>query len=156
MNSDPIRKWQTNMMLIEGWALYSEELMYENNLYGDDPNQWLSTLGGIRFRAARIIADVKLHTGQFSYDECVNWMIEALDITTNNGKEYIRKEVRRYTTAPTIQMCYLIGKLEIMNMRDAYFEKYGETASQREFHDQLLGEGSIPPVLMWNILSLNQ
>ncbi len=147
---DPVRKWQMNLMMIEGWALYCEEMMYEQGLYGEeDPSMWLAILGGIRFRAARIVADVKLHTGQLTYEECVDWMIENLDIATESGKEYIRTEVRRYTYMPTYQMSYLVGKREIMSLLEAVREREGDAFSLREFHDRLLAQGSVPPALMW-------
>jgi len=157
MNPDPVRKWQNNIMMIEGWALYCEEMMYHNGLYGkEDPAQWLGILGGIRFRAARIIADVKLHTGQFTYDQCVQWMIKALDITRSSGKEYIKTEVRRYTTTPTYQMSYLMGKREITELYQAAKAKEGSGFTQKKFYDALLAEGSIPPTLMWNIMGLSK
>ncbi|MEW6411970.1 MAG: DUF885 domain-containing protein [Candidatus Zixiibacteriota bacterium] len=157
MNSDPVRKWQRNYLMIEGWGLYSEELMYSAGLYGDeDPAMWLEVLDGIRFRAARIVADVKLHTGQFTYDQCVRWMIDALGVTTDYGKEYMKTEVRRYTTTPTNQMSYLIGKLEIMKLLRAAEARDGENFNIRDFHDALLTEGSIPPTLMWEILGLSR
>jgi uncharacterized protein (DUF885 family) len=157
MNEDPVRKWQFNIMMIEGWALYCEEMMYHAGLYGEeDPGQWLGVLGGIRFRAARIVADVKLHTGQFTYDECVNWMIDVLDVTSDPGKEYIRKEVRRYTISPTYQMSYLMGKREIKALRRAAEQRDGNRFSLKAFHDALLAEGSIPPTLMWDIMGLSR
>ncbi len=157
MNDDPVRQWQFNIMMIEGWALYCEEMMYHAHLYGnEDPNQWLGVLGGIRFRAARIVADVKLHTGRFTYDECVNWMIEALDAASESDKEYLRKEVRRYTISPTYQMSYLMGKREIMALRQAAEERDGDRFSLKAFHDALLAEGSIPPTLMWDIMGLQK
>jgi uncharacterized protein (DUF885 family) len=155
-NLDPVRKWQMNMMMVEGWALYSEELMYRAGLYGqEDPTQWLGILGGIRYRAARIIADVKLHTGAFSYDECVDWLTRTLDITTESGEEYIRKEVRRYTHTPTVPMSYLTGKLEIQKLKEAVAKQRGADFSERDFYDRLMSEGSIPPALMWDALGLS-
>jgi uncharacterized protein (DUF885 family) len=155
MNPDPVRKWQMNNMMIEGWALYCEEMMYEHGLFGhEDPAQWLGVLGGIRFRAARIIADVSLHTGRMTYDECVAWMDDALDSKTDSERDYIRTEVRRYTFNPTIQMSYLMGKLEIMKLRDAIKEKQGEQFSLKNFHDTLLAEGAIPPTLVWEAMGL--
>ena len=69
MNDDPLRKSQFNIMMIEGWALYCEQMMYEEGLFGkENAAQWLAVLGGISFRAARIIADISLHTGRVSYD----------------------------------------------------------------------------------------
>ncbi|MDH4157059.1 MAG: DUF885 domain-containing protein [candidate division Zixibacteria bacterium] len=155
MNSDPIRKWQYNRMMSEGWALYCEEMMYHAGLFGDeDPVTWLGILGGIRFRAARIVADVKLHTGQFTYQECVDWMIETLDVSSESGKRYMETEVQWYTLRPTVPMTYLIGKTEIMNLRAAAMDRDGEDFSERQFHDALLAEGSIPPILIWETMGL--
>lgn len=155
MHPDPVRKWQMNNMAVEGWALYCEEMMYEAGLYGEeDSGQWLAILGGIRFRAARIVADVKLHTGQFTYQQCVDWMIEALEIDTESGRDYIRNQVRLYTHRPTYQMSYLMGKLEILALRDAMAERDGEEFSLSAFHDAVLDEGAIPPALLWKILEL--
>ncbi len=157
MHSDPVRKSQFNLMMIEGWALYCEEMVYHAGLYGEeDPARWLSILGGIRFRAARIVADVRLHTGQLSYSGAVNWMINTLDVTTDSGREYIAKEVRRYTHSPTYQMAYLMGKREIMRMRNEVMEKEGDNFSLKEFNNAILAEGSIPPALLWDILGVEK
>jgi len=154
-NPDPVRKWQRNLMMAEGWALYCEEMMYADGLYGpDNPQQWLGILGGIRFRAARIVADVKLHTGQFTYDECVDWMTKALESETEADEQYIRTEVRRYTYTPTIQMCYLMGKREIEMLKEATMRRDGANFSERAFYDRILSEGSVPPALLWQILGL--
>ena len=154
-NTSPVRKWQRNLLMIEGWALYSEEMMYKTGLFGlENPPQWLAILGGIRFRAARIVADVKLHTGQWSYDECVDWMIRTLNINTESQEEYIRKEVLRYTHAPTVQMSYLIGKREIERLRDAVQARDGANFSEQAFYDKMLAEGSIPPALLWDLWRL--
>ena len=155
MNSDPVRRWQQNIMMIEGWALYCEEAMYHAGLYGDEnPVQWLGVLGGIRFRAARIVADVKLHTGEFTYNECVDWMINTLNINTESGRDFIKKEVCRYTFSSAYQMSYLMGKLEIMKLRYAVMERDNDEFSLIGFHDALLAEGSIPPALMWEVMGL--
>jgi len=157
MNPDPVRKWQFNIMMIEGWALYCEQMMYEKGLYGnEDAAQWLGVLGGIRFRAARIVADVSLHTGRMTYDECVKWMQDAVQSKTDSDKKYIETEVRRYTVSPAYQMAYLMGKLEIMKLRDAMMLNQGSAFSLQAFHDKLLAEGSVPPTLMWDVLGLKK
>lgn len=155
-SDDPVRKWQVNDMMIEGWALYCEEMMYQHGLYGDDPAHWLTILSGIRFRAARIIADVKLHTGQFSFEECAAWMIEQLDIETKSGRDYILSEVRRYAATPTQPMSYLMGKREIVRLREAMAQEKGEEFVLKDFHDSLLAAGSLPPALIWEIFGLTQ
>lgn len=153
--ASPIRRWQRNNMMIEGWALYCEELMYRAGLFGaDNPPQWLGVLGGIRFRAARIIADVNLHTGKWSYDDCVDWMIRTLNITTESQEDYIRHEVLRYAHTPTVQMSYLMGKREIERLTQAAQARDGSNFSERAFYDRMLAEGSVPPALLWGLLNL--
>jgi len=143
VNSD-VRRWQMNNALIEGWALYCEEMAYEAGLYEDAPRAYLRVLGGVIFRAARIVVDVKLHTGQFDYDQAVAWMSETLDADTT----FIKKEVLRYTTDPGQPMSYLMGKRAIMSLRQAIKNREGANFNLKSFHDRLLAEGSIPVSLI--------
>lgn len=139
-NPSDIRRWQMNNLMVEGWALYCEEMMYDRGLYEDNPGRYLRVLGGVQFRAARVVADVKLQTGQFNYDEAVAWMAETLDSDTN----FIKTEVLRYTMDPGQAMSYLMGKLAIMDLRDKAARREGAGFNLRAFHDRLLAEGSIP------------
>jgi len=145
-----IRKWQENICFIEGWALYCEEMMYHQGLYRNDPRRYLNILRGILFRAARIIVDVKLHTGQMTPDEAVVWMAEALDTDTT----WLRIEINRYAMTPTIQMAYLTGKIAITELRDALMAREDENFSLKNFHDRLLAEGAVPPRFLWDIWEL--
>jgi len=150
-----VRKWQSNIFFVEGWALYCEEMMYHAGLYGpEDPAMWLAILGGIRYRAARIVADVKLHTGQFSSKECADWMIEVLDADTESAKNYHRRMVRKYTLTPTVWMSYLIGKKEIERLRDDVKARDGDAFDERQFYDRMLAQGSIPPALIRELFGL--
>jgi uncharacterized protein (DUF885 family) len=150
-----VRKWQSNRLMVEGWALYSEEMMYRAGLYGDeDPAMWLAILGGIRYRAARIVADVKLHTGEFSFRECVDWIVETLDAETESDKNYHRKMVRKYTLTPTVWMSYLMGKADIERLRDDVKARDGANFNESAFYNLLLKQGSIPPALIRDALGL--
>ncbi len=144
-NTSLIRRIQRNDLMIEGWALYCEEAMYEQGFYGNDPRQMLSIIGGIRFRAARIIVDTKLQTGQMTYQQAIDWMVEKLGASI----EYIEKEVNRYTLTPTVPMTYLLGKEQIKQIRESLRERMAEQFSSKRFHDLLLNEGAIPPVLIY-------
>jgi len=130
--------------------MYCEEMMYDNGFYGADKRRYLGALGGIMFRAARIIVDVKLQTEKMTINEAVDWMTKALDSDSN----FIRTEVNRYTYTPTVPMSYLIGKTEIVKLRDAMKAREGERFSLKAFHDRYLSEGMIPPRLLWEIWGL--
>ena len=50
MNNDPLRKTQFNIMMIEGWALYCEQMMYEEGLLGqENAAPWLAVPGQVGF-----------------------------------------------------------------------------------------------------------
>ena len=142
-----VRRWQMNTMFMEGWALYCEQMMPEQGLFSDKPDHWLNVLGGILFRAARIVVDVKLQTGQFTYQQAVDYMMTTLELE-ETSRPYIETEVRRYTMDPTQPMSYLVGKLAILDLKQRLEAKEGAAFSLKSFHDRLLAEGSIPVSLI--------
>ena len=154
-NPDPVRRWQQNSMMIEGWALYCEEAAYREGLYGgENPIEWLTFLEWLALRAARVVADIKLHTGQFTVDQCVDWMLHTMGYSGDIQRQFLQEEVRRYTFTPGVQMSYLAGMDEILRLRDAAMSRDGEMFDMRDFHDRLLAQGSLPPTLLWGILEL--
>jgi len=151
-NDNDVRKWQFNSFFYEGWAVYCEEMMYHKGLYGDNERTYANIINWALLRAARIILDVKLHTGQISREDAVAWLIKEFAFDTNTAQA----EVDRYTLYPTIQMSYLMGKVEIQKLLEAMKKKEGDSFSLKGFHDRLLSEGSIPPTLLWEAWGLKQ
>jgi uncharacterized protein (DUF885 family) len=143
-NSFKIRRIQQNNILVEGWALYCEEMAYRQGLFGDDLRHWHGILGGIRFRAARIIVDIGLQTGRFTPETALAFMNEKL----GENNYYYTAEIRRYCANPTQALSYLTGKILISRMRDNAARKEGAGFELGRFHDKLLSEGSIPPSLI--------
>lgn len=154
---DTLRRWHRNSMMEEGWVLYCEQMMYEAGLFDkEDPAQWLRVLGNIRLSAARMVADIKLHTGQFTYDECVDWMMQVLDVDSESGRSFIEAEVQRCALEPARRMSALLGMREIVDLREAMMERDAEQFSLKVFHDTLLKEGCLPPTLLWEVLGLER
>jgi uncharacterized protein (DUF885 family) len=149
-HDNDIRKWQFNSLFYEGWAVYSEQMMYQQGLYGDNERTLANIISWAMFRAGRIILDVKLHTGQITRDEAVTWLMNEFAFDAGAA----RTEVNRYTLYPTVQMSYLMGKVEILKLLEAVKEKERDSFSLKNFHDRLLAEGSIPPTLLWEIWDL--
>jgi uncharacterized protein (DUF885 family) len=143
-NPSFIRKMQFNTCTIEGWALYCEQMVVEQGLYPPDSSPDLRWLGGVWFRAARIIVDAKLHTGKMSYDDAWKFMVDKCWPDT----AFFKAEVRRYCLSPSQPMNYLVGKTQLLALRDQYREQMGDRFSLRDFHDRLLAEGSIPVSLI--------
>ena len=147
-----LRKWVENACFYEGWALYCEQMMYDQGFYGNDDRSYLRILGGIKFRAARIMADVKLHARKEPVESVLVWMANQFDGDTTG----MRQEINYYCLEPTVPMSYLTGKMEIMALRKALKKTEGDNYTLRGFHDKLMAEGAIPPRLFWEIWGLNR
>lgn len=138
-----LRKIARESIFSEGWGLMTEELMFELGfLEGDDVR--LTQLRNRLWRAARVILDVSLHTGEMTVDEAVDFMVERVRF-----ERYAAElEVGMYTVRPTYVLGYMIGMEEVMQIRSDWIAVNGEPEPPSEFYDQLLTVGSLPPVLV--------
>jgi uncharacterized protein (DUF885 family) len=59
-----------------------------------------------------------------------------------------RSEVQRYCMTPTVPMSYLVGKLQILELRSEAQQRLGPRFLLHDFHAALLASGTIPPALV--------
>ncbi|MCU4184150.1 DUF885 domain-containing protein [Acidiferrimicrobium sp. IK] len=136
----PLRKVIWTSYFVEGWALYAEKMMREQGFFGD-PRQELCHLGGRIFRAARVVVDTALHTGDMTVEDAVTFMATKAGLTD----AVARAEVERYCSWPTQAPSYLTGSLEIERMRDRWFEE--RRGDLRQFHDTIAAAPGMPLAL---------
>lgn len=134
-----VRKQSHNTPYCEGWALYCERLMEEVGYLGS-PEQRLFRLKDKLWRAARVILDVSLHTQGMSIEEAVDFLVEKVHLARPSALI----EIRRYTLTPTYPLSYLLGKIEILKLREEMREKLGAKFDLYDFHDRFLSTGTIP------------
>jgi uncharacterized protein (DUF885 family) len=137
-----VRRLFSSTVFIEGWALYCEEKFRELGYYRDRKTE-LIQLKDQLWRACRIVIDVGLHTGQMTFDDAVDMLVDVARLEKVNA----RAEVKRYSLSPTQPMSYLIGKIEIERFADRFFSRFPQK-NMRRFHDELLSYGSIPIALV--------
>jgi len=142
-NDSKVRRLFGTSVFWEGWALYCEEMMYEQGYYTDIRTR-LFQLKDQLWRGCRVVIDVKLHTKKMTFDQAVDMLVNVAKLERVNAIA----EVKRYSQDPTQPMSYAIGKLEILKLRDEYKKLKGEKFDQKEFHDRLLSYGSIPVKLI--------
>jgi uncharacterized protein (DUF885 family) len=135
-----VRRGFRTYFFVEGWALYCEEMMATSGLYDDTVGALINALEGIKYRAARIIVDVNLQTGVFSYEDAIRFLVD----TFGGSEAYYAREVKRYISNPIQPSSYLIGKLQIIDLLNDCRETRGEDFNLKGFHDELLSHGSIP------------
>lgn len=138
-----IRKIMHNNLFCEGWAFYCEELL-ENLGYIKHPKTRLSRLKDQLWRASRIIIDASLHTERMTFAEAVQFLIDQAHLEELNAVA----EVSRYIKNPLRPMSYLMGKLEILDIAEEYKRRKGKSYSLKQFHNELLQLGAIPPALV--------
>ncbi len=132
----PVRHLLHSSYFAEGWALYTERMMREQGFF-TDPRQELMQLKDRLFRAARIVVDTGLHTGEMGFEEAVTFMTDRVGLPEPTA----RAEVGRYCSWPTQASSYLTGSLEIEAVRDRW------TGSLKEFHDRVARLGCMPVAL---------
>lgn len=124
---------------IEGWGLYSERLGDEMGLYEDD----LSRFGMLTYqawRACRLVVDTGLHAMKWTRQQAIDFFMENVALTETE----VLNEVDRYIIWPGQALAYMVGKREIMALRDEARKAMGDRFDIREFHDVVLRNGAIP------------
>ncbi|HJW95800.1 MAG TPA: DUF885 domain-containing protein [Thermoanaerobaculia bacterium] len=147
--TDEIRRQQQDSVFTEGWALYGEEMLLREGLYPPESAGAGQILRLSRYRAARIGVDVNLHTGRWTFDQAVNYFMEAGGLDKESGTG----EAAGAASSPTQKISYITGKWQIMQLLGRYRDKKGAAFRLGEFHDELIAHGSLPvSVLEWIIL----
>jgi uncharacterized protein (DUF885 family) len=128
---------------VEGWGLYSERLADEMGLYSSD----VARLGMLSFdalRACRLVVDTGMHALGWSRERAARFMEEHTATTQAN----IDNEIDRYITWPAQALSYMIGRREIVRLRERARAALGTRFDVRSFHGVVLGQGAVPlPVL---------
>jgi hypothetical protein len=124
----------------EGWAHYTEEMMWEAGLNGGDPESHIGQLQNALLRNVRFVTALGLHTGTMTVDEAERLFVERGFQDPGNA----RQQAARGTFDPGF-LNYTLGKLMIMKLRDDWTATRGGRAAWREFHDTFLSYGG-PPV----------
>ncbi|WP_026940877.1 DUF885 domain-containing protein [Hellea balneolensis] len=124
---------------IEGWALYSESVPKELNLY-TDPYSDFGRLSMEIFRAARLVVDTGIHTKKWTREEAVQYYLNNIP----NPEGDVRAEIDRYIVWPGQATAYKIGMIKIQDLRKKAEERLGDKFDIREFHDVVLANGSVP------------
>lgn len=124
---------------VEGWALYTERLGIDMQLY-DTPEADMGRLSFEMWRACRLVVDTGIHMRGWSQERAEAFMRDNSALTDAN----IRAEVRRYISWPGQALGYKIGELRIRALRERATSELGPRFDLRRFHDVVLGQGAVP------------
>ncbi len=136
------RKFGGNTAFTEGWALYAETLGREMGLF-EDPAQYFGHLNDELLRATRLVVDTGMHAKGWTREQTIQYMKDTL------GYDAVAKsETERYMAWPGQALAYKIGALKIMELRQRAQAALGDKFSLPAFHEQVLGDGTLPLSLL--------
>jgi uncharacterized protein (DUF885 family) len=135
---------------IEGWAHYCEQMMLDQGYAAAPadaiPDQIrqakLVRLGQIQdalLRDARFVNSIKLHTGQFTFDQAVDFFV-----TDGYQSHSVGLVETKRGTADATYLYYTLGKLEIMKLRADMMQQQGAAFNLQTFHDNFMLQGFAP------------
>ena len=131
-----------NTAMIEGWAVYTEQMMLEEG-YGDYKLElWLMYAKWHLRVVTNTILDYRIHNEVYRYSRD-----EGLDLLMNRAfqeRAEAEGKWRRATLSQVQLTSYFTGYTEIWNLREEWKEQEGDDFDLREFHETFLSFGSSP------------
>jgi uncharacterized protein (DUF885 family) len=119
----------------EGWAMYAEALGFEMLKDTLEPRDRLGLLLRQLWMAVRAVADTGLHAMRWPRER----VIAMLLADTGVSRSLAEAEADRYAVWPGQACAYHVGRSALEALRAA-----SGPAGTRDFHDRVLGAGSVP------------
>ena len=124
----------------EGWAHYSEEMMWEAGLGNGSPSVHIGQLSNALLRNCRYLSAIGLHARGMTQEQSRRMFVEQCFQDEGNA----RQQSARGTYDPAY-LNYTMGKLLLRRLRTDWTARNGGRASWKAFHDRVLSFGG-PPI----------
>ncbi|MFS8138424.1 MAG: DUF885 domain-containing protein [Thermomonas sp.] len=124
----------------EGWAHYTEEMMYDAGVDGGTPEVHIGQLTNALLRDVRYLSAIGLHTGGMTIAQSEQMFRDKAFQDPGNA----RQQAARGTYDPAY-LNYTMGKLMIMQLRQDWIAAQPGPTALKSFHDQFLSYGG-PPI----------
>ena len=124
----------------EGWAHYTEEMMWDAGLGDGDPEVHIGQLINALMRNVRYMSAIGIHTEGMTVEESQTMFREKAFKDMGNASQ----QAYRGTYDPGY-LNYTLGKLMINKLRDDWTRGRGGREAWGKYHDQFLSYGQ-PPI----------
>jgi uncharacterized protein (DUF885 family) len=129
-----------NGAMIEGWAVYTELMMLENEYGNNAPEMWLMYYKWHLRSVCNTILDYSIHVNNMDEKDALHLLMnEAFQQEAEARGKYKRVSLTQ------VQLCsYFTGFTEIYDLRETIKKKKGNSFNLKQFHEQFLSYGSAP------------
>jgi len=139
-NPSLIRRVLGSGVYIEGWAVYTEQMMLDQG-YGDaDLALRLSQLKFYLRAVANTILDYRMHCGDMTDDDAMDLMVRQAFQSEGEAR---LKVIRAKQSS--VQLCtYFAGRMAHYRLQQQMKRELGDAFTLAAYHHAVLGEGSVP------------
>lgn len=133
-----------NGAMIEGWAVYSEQMMLDNGFDDNSPEMRLMWYKWHLRSVCNTILDYSVHAENMSKQE-------AIKLLTHDAFQQSAEAEGKWkrVTVSSVQLdSYFTGYKEIMDLRDSWKKKQGDKYKLKDFNERFLSYGSAPVKLI--------
>jgi uncharacterized protein (DUF885 family) len=140
----PFRRENFDAAFVEGWGEYSAYLGNEMGLY-DDPYDRYGRLMMDMMLSVRLVVDTGMNAMGWPRERAADFMREN---TLLSDTEIATETLRYAVDIPAQALAYKIGSLKMIELRRNAQQQLGPRFDVRQFHEWIIGSGSMPlPIL---------
>lgn len=137
----PYRRLFDTPFWIEGWSLYWEFILWDDERFAKTPQNRIGMLFWRLHRCARIIFSIKFHLGEMTPQECIDLLVDEVGHERATAEGEVRRSLNG-DYSPLYQAGYMLGALQIYALRKEVVSRHYMT--EKAFHDRFLKENRMP------------
>ena len=140
----PVRRATFDTAFTEGWGEYAAALGTDMGIY-DDPYDRAGRLMMDMMLSSRLVVDTGMNALGWSRQRAMDYL---RDHSMLSDTEIATETLRYSTDIPAQALAYKIGSKRMMDLRNRAIEQLGPNFDIREFHEWVIGSGSMPLFLL--------
>lgn len=139
-------RYQTHRQLFstpfwtEGWALYWEMVLWDLG-FPKTPENKVGMLFWRMHRCARIVFSLKFHLGEWTPEQCIDYLVEKVGHERDNAEAEVRRSFAG-DYGPLYQLAYMMGAIQLRALRKELVDS--GRMKEIDFHDTILKSGNMP------------
>jgi len=135
-----LRRILQSGVMIEGWAVYTEQMMLDQGYGNGDLQLRLNQLKFYLRAVCNAILDHKLHAQNMPDDEAIQLMVDG---AFQSQEEANLKLVRAKQTSTQLST-YFVGRMAHVRLREQMQRGLGAKFNLARYHEAVLTQGSVP------------
>ncbi|KAI1170101.1 hypothetical protein F4777DRAFT_570520 [Nemania sp. FL0916] len=144
----------TTPFYAEGWALYWEMLLWNRGDFFVSPEDRIGSMFWRMHRCVRITFSLGFHLGKLTAAECVELLVKRGGHERSTAEGEVRRSLNG-SYPPLYQAGYMLGALQLMQLRREALQARGKKLIETEFHDSIL-KANVMPIEMLRALLLGK